>query len=262
MMRSLVSSLLLVTFVPAIARAQAMVEVPTPSDRPPPVAATPPVPPAPPADPQAEWDHHFLSFEDWVAYNVHTGAIVNAWSKPVEGKYRRPLAYGEFYERVGRGDLADRYRTRRNVKIGLGVVGALAMLGGFIAIGVQFKANSDAFDGCVDNHVFGNISAGNCSLNGGNDGYIAGGVLLGAGFIGILAAIITPVQPAQPYEARELADQYNQKLRNQLGLDRPAPAPPASTPEPTTAPATTPTTFTLAPSVDPKGAGLRLAVRF
>jgi hypothetical protein len=261
-MRSLVTSLLLVTFVPAIARAQAMVEVPTPSDRQrPPVAAPPaPTPAAPPADPQAEWDHHFLSFEDWVAYNVHTGAIINAWSKPVEGKYRKPISYADFYERVGRADLADRYRTRRNVKIGLGVVGALAMLGGFIAIGVQFKANSDAFDSCVDNHVFGPGTAGNCMLNSaGNDGYIAGGVLLGAGFIGILAAIITPVQPAPPYEAREMADQYNKKLRDELGLDRPAPA---ATPPST--PATTPasTTFTLAPSVDAKGAGLRLAVRF
>src|SRR4051794_22547503 len=115
-MRSFVTSLLLLlSLVPARANAQAMEEIPTPSDRAhPPVAAPPSAPaaaPAPPADPQAEWDHRFITFEDWVAYNVHTGAVVNSWSRPVEGKYHRPLSYGEFYDRVGRGDLADRYRS-------------------------------------------------------------------------------------------------------------------------------------------------------
>ncbi|MGZ3425590.1 MAG: hypothetical protein ACXVCV_03025 [Polyangia bacterium] len=255
----LTSSLLLITLAPVAAHATEMEEIPTPPGQATPQTTTPAAPPTvttptPPADPQAEWDHRFIAFEDWVAYNVHSGAIVNAWSKPVEGKYRKPLPYDEFYAKVGRPDLADRYRTRRNVKIGLGVTGALALIGGFVAIGAQFKSNSDAFSNCVDGNVF-HGSGANCMDTGsGSDGYVAGGILLGVGFAGILAAIVTPAQPAQPYEAREMADQYNKKLRDELGLDRAPAAKPAAAPEGTS--------LTLAPSVDAKGAGLRLVARF
>jgi len=228
-----------------------MEEFPTPSDRArPPVAA----PPSAPADPQAEWDHRFIAFEDWAAYNVHTGAVVNTWSRPVEGKYRRPLSYGEFYDRVGRSDLADRYRSRRNVKIGLAVAGGVAFVAGFGAIIGQFLSNSNSFSSCVDGNVFGRGPQTSCDLQSGNEGYIAGGVLVGVGFIGVMTGLILPMQPAQPYEAREMADQYNKKLRGELGLDR---APPTPAPTPAAG-----TTLTLAPSVDAKGAGLRLVARF
>lgn len=256
-MRSFVTTLLLLTFAPAAARATQMPEnAPPPATTPPPTPSTAAPPPVTltltPPDAQAEWERRFLWFEDWVAYNVRSGAIVNSWSRPVEGKYRKPLAYGDFYAKVGRADLADRYRTRRNVKIGLGVAGGLAFVGGFIAIFAQLKSNNDAFSSCVDNNIF-HGGGGNCSnLDNGSGGYVAGGVLLGVGFAGVMAALFTPVQPVQPYEARELADQYNQKLRVELGVDRPAPPP---------APAAA-TSFTLAPSVDSKGAGLRLVARF
>jgi hypothetical protein len=255
-MRKLLTPLLLITLAPAAARATEMEEIPTPpaqSDKATPKTVAPPTVAAPPADPQAEWDHHFIGFEDWVAYNVHTGAIVNAWSKPVEGKYRKPLAYADFYEKVGRADLAGRYRTRRSVKIGLGVAGGVALVGGFVAIIAQFMSNSDAWDTCFNANFHLGGNAAGCSDTAGNGGYVAGGLLLGVGFAGVLAAIVTPLQPAQPYEARELADQYNKQLRDQLGLDR-APAP---KPAPSDA-----TTVTLVPSVDSKGAGLKLVARF
>jgi hypothetical protein len=230
-----------------------MVEVPNSTDRPP-VALPPPaastatmlgLPPGPPADPQAEFDHHYLAFEDWVAYNIRTGVVVNTWSKPVEGKYRKPLSYGDFYDRVGRSDLADRYRTRRNLKIGFAVGGGVGIIAGLGALIGQFRSNSQSFDSCVLGHV-----GGDCNLESGNGGYVAGGILIGAGTIAIISAFAVPLQPAQPYEAREMADQYNTKLRNQLQLDA-APSAPASGPN-----------VSLAPSVSSTGAGLRLTARF
>ena len=259
-MRSLAAFVLLASLTPARANAQAMEEIPTPSDRAHPPAAAPPSPPpaaapsAPPADPQAEWDRRFIGFEDWVAYNVHTGVVVNSWSRPVEGKYRRPLPYGEFYDLVGRGDLGDRYRSRRNIKIGFAVAGGVAMIAGIGAIIGQFVSNSSTFDNCVNGNVFGGGHQTSCDLEAGNGGYVAGGVLVGLGAVGLVTAIALPLQPAQPYEAREMADQYNKKLRTELGLDgattTPAPTPAAGT------------SLTLVPSVDPKGAGLRLVARF
>ena len=68
---------------------------------------------------------------------------------PVQGKYRRPLSYGEFYDLVGRGDLADRYRSRRNLKIGFAVAGGVAFIAGMGAIIGQFLSNTSAFDSCV-----------------------------------------------------------------------------------------------------------------
>jgi hypothetical protein len=220
-----------------------------------PVAPAPATPP-PVADPQGEFDKHFIAFDDYIAVNVYSGAVVKTWSKPIEGKYRRPLSYGEFYDRVAAGtDLGDRYRSRRAAKAGLIVVGVLAMVGGGIAVIAQVAHNSDERSSCFDsNFGSGHSAFAACENVGSNDGYIAGGVLMPAGLISMIAGIAIKSQPVQPHEARELADRYNTKLRHDLGLDVQVPQQKAPPP--------TGITYTLAPSVDRHGAGLQVALRF
>ena len=231
------------------AQATEMVEIPNTPTPPPATAAAPPEHDAPSVDPAGEYERRYIAFRDEFAISaIHgpsiTTVVLTRWSQPVEGKYQRELSYPEFYERVGRNDLADRFRARRNLRIGLIVGGALALLGGGGVMTWQLFQNTHATDACILQ------GRGGCSEGSDPTGYIAGGVVAGVGFIAMTSAWFVHVQPAEPHQVSEMADQYNQRLRRDLGLDHhPAPSPP-------------PVTFTLAPTLQRDGAGVRLVGRF
>jgi hypothetical protein len=164
-------------------------------------------------DPRAQFEEQVLGFEDTVIFNAYNGNIINRYSDPVEGTYRRPLKWGEFYRRVGRSDLASKWSSRRATKIALIVGGVALVLGGFGAIAAGVVVNDASFKQCLDAHP-----GAYCPNTSDVGGYAAGGALLGAGFISTLVGIILPKQPAEPWETRQLADHYNHELANQLGI--------------------------------------------
>ena len=63
-----------------------------------------------------EYEENYVSFEDWVAVGVYTGAVVNRWTQAYKGKYKVPLRGPEFYEHIGQVEHAKAFRRKVGIK--------------------------------------------------------------------------------------------------------------------------------------------------
>lgn len=124
-----------------------------------------------------------------------------------EGRHGRPLEGVEFYETIRRPDLVAEFRSRRRLNIGL-------ITGGIIGT-------------VVGPLVFGGGMAGWLSRTGGEEFdnlYVP--VMIGGGVLSLAAPIVMVVgmrrghHPIEPHERRELAEEYNFRLIEELDLNR------------------------------------------
>jgi hypothetical protein len=165
-----------------------------------------------------------------------------------QGALNQELAPKDFYLEVGRPDLYDQYRTRRNAKIGLFIASGALYLTSFVLFAEAVQTThdcaildftcSDAEDKRNSDHLqtFG-LAAVAVSLVGTT-----------VGLIGFWYHFHP--HPISENEAKTLADGYNQQLRRDLGL------PVVSRREPLLR------EFRLAPYATPSMAGLGLSARF
>ena len=129
----------------------AMAEVPAAAQPAPAKAAAAPGGPS-------EYEQRFISFDEIIGVN-QTGAVVLHQTRPVEGIYRRPLGGMEFYNKVGRPDLAHRFAARRGVGIGLLVTGSMAVVGG---LGMAFGGVSMTIDTQYGCRTYSSSNASKC----------------------------------------------------------------------------------------------------
>jgi hypothetical protein len=189
-----------------------------------------------------EYEKRKIWFADGGVINAATGQLVATWTVPYEGKYKKPIEGAEFYEKVGRPDLASSYRTRTGWRWGLMIAGYGAVLGGMtygLAVGLS----------CSKKGEYGICEERNYSAV-----YI-GLAIMGAGsIVGFIGQLFINPHPVSAPEARELADKRNQRLREELGIteNRRASGSRAS-------PAGV---ISLSPYVAPGGGGLLLGVSF
>jgi hypothetical protein len=196
-----------------------------------PPAAAPAAPTLGAAEAQDAYERRFLAFEDFTLVNVRTGAQVGGGANIVQGRYKRPVEPGEFYDLVGRQDLATTYRERNGTRTGLFVgAGALGLLS--LPVGMGMAAlNRDLFV----------------------PGLVTGMVGLTAGVGLFFAAVLMNPNPSELHEMREMADVHNRKLRQELGLQEEPERQQERTVQPT---------VQLMPFVGPSQAGLALGGRF
>ncbi len=126
---------------------------------------------------------------------------------PTMGRSRTPLLGARFYEVIGRDDLASAYRVRsirRNVLI---VSGLAVALGGTVY--ALTAPSPDASSGVAEftRQVRAQDRAERIAM-----GITAGGMLVAA-----IGAFTNP-NPVDDGEMRRLAEEYNGRLRNTLGL--------------------------------------------
>lgn len=88
------------------------------------------------ADQQAQYDEQYVWFEDYKLVNLNSGAQVGEGADVYQGKYKKKLDDGKFYDVVGRSDLAGQYRSTNTLKLSLliggtavGLAAPLATLG-------------------------------------------------------------------------------------------------------------------------------------
>ncbi|MRI88952.1 hypothetical protein FGE12_12415 [Aggregicoccus sp. 17bor-14] len=172
-------------------------------------------------------------------------AGVTHWSAPYEGKFKKPLQGKAFYERLGRKDLVAAYEQRMTAKVVMGVLGGAALVGGGVLMyqGISAEPKLCGLD-----------APPSCSSSRGMTKAVLGlGAALGGGGLIMGARLMSP-HPVSGSQARELADDYNKRLRGELGLeDDGAPKKPAVPPV---------LQAQLGATVGPQGAGLQLSGTF
>jgi hypothetical protein len=160
------------------------------------------------AQAREKFEKEAVWFEDMVAVDGSSGAVVSSWSNVYQGKYKKPLGGAEFYEVVGRPDLAEQYRSSDAVRSAFIVPGGAIALLGLVAMTASPFALLIGDDVATDDTKMTVMLGG---LIGG------GGVALAGALVGSVGAMVNP-HPVKPTEARELADNFNKKLARDLGL--------------------------------------------
>lgn len=161
-------------------------------------------------------------FEDWVGVSASTGQVVSSWTVPRKGIYKEPLNGSKFYEYIGEPDLAKTYRKRSTIRLSLNY-GGLAVGAGGLALALATMPNDCEFVGTALYPQAESASEAKAICRRENEkkkpastlGWVATGVGTGAMVIGLT---INP-HPLKPHDQRKLADQYNARLAQELGID-------------------------------------------
>jgi hypothetical protein len=157
-----------------------------------------------------EYQKKYLWFAEGAAVHPYTGRVMATWSILYRGKYKQPIEWVDFYETVGRKDLADEYNSGVAIRTGL-VIGGIVV--GLAGAGLMFIPLRSTGEEQFDEDM--------------KWMYIGGGIMLAGSLVALFGAYYDP-QPVGASEARRLADEYNRRLMKDLGLspqDVTAPAP-------------------------------------
>jgi hypothetical protein len=142
----------------------------------------------------AIYDRSHIGFTDVIETN-RQGKIHTIWGTPYEGGEHRRLTVGDFYDKVGRPDLVQRYRRRWRLSWGL--IGS-----GLVLVGALTAA------------VVGSIATQQSSEEVLTIWLVAGTAGVGS----IVAGACVDVDPLPRAQSRALADEYNRNLRTRLGI--------------------------------------------
>jgi hypothetical protein len=159
-----------------------------------------------------QYRRELIWFETIGVVHPGTGAILETWSAPYKGVHGDPLDGPEFYRLVGRDDLAARYKRRKGVRLGL-IIGGIAV--GVAGLGVMLWGTE-------------NVETDKCKERDEDDEclayeenwtpiYVGLGMALAGCAAGITGPFIRP-HPVDAHEAFRLANAYNQRLKERLGL--------------------------------------------
>lgn len=195
-----------------------------------------------PSGGQREYDEKYLWFHEVSAVNQY-GQVVSSWSTVYRGKYRRNVDSRAFYEIVGRPDLVAKYDAATATQGWMLAGSGVAMLASIPAL--LFAINPPGFPDRPNldcsARASGTLSDCFAEENRLEDAWeasrspahMAWGITSAA--LMVLAPVVLAVgigwnpNPVEPDEARRLADDYNARLRAELGLTDatpPAAAPP------------------------------------
>jgi hypothetical protein len=196
-----------------------------------------------------EYETRAILFQDLAVVSVNTGAV-RTWAMPLKGKYKEPLEGIDFYEYLGRQDLAAQYRSRNMGRWGLVIGGGAVAIAGtyWAATGIGNRTDECKYYSSLDNSCL--IYKRDTTQA------TAGAVVAGVGYVAALVGyfLFNP-HPVDAPEARRLADEFNEALRAELGLSEEDVARAVIPSEPEVEVA-------IAPAIGPSGGALALTVAF
>ncbi|MCK5689167.1 hypothetical protein KAI87_07850 [Myxococcota bacterium] len=179
-----------------------------------------------------EYEERALWFKDMLVMNKKVGARMDRWSRPVKGTYREPLSWTEFYEAAGRPELADEYQSKRITRILSFTLGGTAIAVGVLVTswGVNKTNGVGDYDECRNDYSIVSLEYDECKYVADAQAiddaetykYVPAAGLGTMAFGGLLMLVggLGGGQPVEPREARRIADEHNEKLREELGLSR------------------------------------------
>lgn len=192
------------------------------------------------------YERAFIVFEDEYAalislrdhgYAIHGTVTTTRNAVPIRGIQRERLSPIEFYEGVGRADLAAEYQAGRRKKLVVGGISVGSAVAGVVLFGVGMSKMSDAFSvdlNCsqyaptIDDLSWAAYDACRAEENRQSDRasgtamrWFAGGgaAFLGAIALGALYRYLDP-HPVSESERRVMAHDHNARLRQELRLPR------------------------------------------
>lgn len=137
---------------------------------------------------RAEYERKYLTVTDTVT--VSAGESASSYDLG-RGKYRKSVRDTDFLRLVGRSDQAQRLEQTRKVQLGLFSVGVIAA-----GVGTVVEIHHRSKDP--------------------TSSPLAGRLSLGSGIAMMVISLLIEPRPLPASEARELADRYNQRLRQRL----------------------------------------------
>jgi hypothetical protein len=190
----------------------------------------------------------FLWFEEITVVNQNAN-VVRRKTRALRGEQKKRIEGVKFYEIIGRQTLAEKYTTRRTTRIVLYVLGTAGTLGstGLLISGINAST--------LDTSDLDGTETPDPRSNSGRGQIVAGGVLGGLSAITIVAARLYNPHPVSASKRRTLADEYNDRLKDELDLssDVSAPVPQG---------ASTSIDYDVDVNVGPNGAGASMQLRF
>jgi hypothetical protein len=184
-----------------------------------------------------EYDKKFIGSDDFIAVNQY-GATVATGTTFYQGKYKRPLDWPEFYNLVGEKQLAQKYQENVAAKwllIGGGSVVAIAAPLAWLSAREGIKdppypeyptyscVGQPDFNACMDRKSkeyqssMDRYERGRAAADAERDSHnpiLYGGT--GLGLVGLIVGLAWQLHPTTPEQAREMADKYNKKLKQDL----------------------------------------------
>lgn len=182
-----------------------------------------------------QFEERGIWMQGYAAVDSSSGRVVSTWSVPMKGKYGEALVGREFYEYVGKPDLAALYKKRQTTRNIIAASSAVVLAGGAAYWGLSLQETAatykgqgspcwefldqdynatDEFRSCKKE-----IDAHNAAVT------LVGGSLVGVGSVGLMVPLFMSPHPIKPNERSRLVDEYNQALVKELGLSARADAP-------------------------------------
>lgn len=159
-----------------------------------------------------EYAENYVGFQGWIGMNQY-GQVVRSFSTIYQGTIHKPLGLGQFYEHIGRKDLADSVQTRGRVRGGLFIGGTVLMIGSLYFLKGVFGSScagvvgADAQKACVKDRDQTQ-----------SDGLKNTGIMFGAGMVVMFAGLFVSPNPMSEEETYALGGAYNRAMREKLGL--------------------------------------------
>jgi hypothetical protein len=175
-------------------------------------------------DAMAEYDRKRVVFDAslHVTATSNTSAVVTRGFDPRTGA-GAPLRGDEYYQYVGREDLAKEYRRRKAARTGLIVTGTLASATGLIVMLALPLSGIAGGEECYKREDPMAIDACEASNDARQKKKVRQGLGIGGGLLGgglVMAIIGGRINPhtSTAAEIQEMGDDYNRQLRNKLGV--------------------------------------------
>lgn len=182
----------------------------------------------------SEYEQRLLSVDQLLVLGAGV-TVVSPYRAPTEGIYRRQVSAPEFYKKLDRPELTDRYQARRRTALRLIVGGSIPIVTGLalglgVGLGLAYGTPLFVRGACQMTITVPPFTCTQYAMTP-NSGYasaqsaalglgVAGGVVghLGLGLMIAGIALLAQPHPLSESEMREAVDRYNRDLRSRLSL--------------------------------------------
>ena len=160
-----------------------------------------------------EFEERAIWMQGYAAVDSRSGRIVSTWSVPIQGRYGEALIGPSFYEYIGEPDFARTFKKRKATRTAIMLAGGAVAGGGLGYMLLSSQVPSQ----CSTDRCYEEIDRANAQAS------AIGISIVTAGTVTLLIPFFIDPHPVKANERSRLVDEYNDKLREELGLGKARP---------------------------------------